>query len=129
MRKQAIATTEAPAAIGPYSQAVVPGAGRMVFLSGQVALDPATGQLLSGDVAAQTHQVMRNLAAVLAEAGGSVDDLIKTSIFLANIDDFAAVNAVYASYLRPPYPARATVEVSRLPRGAAVEIDGIAIIP
>ena len=129
VRKQAVSTTEAPSAIGPYSQAVIPGSGRLVFLSGQVALDPATGQLLAGDVAAQTHQVMRNISAVLQAAGGSFDDLLKTTIFLADMNDFAAVNDVYASYLQPPYPARATVEVSRLPRGAAVEIDGIALIP
>jgi len=129
VRKQAISTTEAPSAIGPYSQAVVPGNGRLVFLSGQVALDPTTGQLLAGDVAAQTHQVMRNISAVLEAAGGSFDDLLKTTIFLADMNDFAAVNDVYASYLQPPYPARATVEVSRLPRGAFVEIDGVALIP
>jgi len=124
--KQAIATDYAPAAIGPYSQAI--RAGKEVFLSGQVAIDPATGVVVDGGVVEQAHQVMKNLHAVLQTAGGDLDNLVKTGIFLADMNDFAAVNEVYASYLSEPYPARATVEVSRLPKDVRVEIDGIAVI-
>ncbi len=124
--KQAIATDYAPAAIGPYSQAI--RAGKEVFLSGQVAIDPATGVVVDGGVVEQAHQVMKNLRAVLQTAGGDLDNLVKTGIFLADMNDFAAVNEVYASYLSEPYPARATVEVSRLPKDVRVEIDGIAVI-
>jgi 2-iminobutanoate/2-iminopropanoate deaminase len=125
-----IQTEAAPAAIGPYSQGVTTdSAGRMVFLSGQVGLDPATGQMVAGDVRAQTEQVMKNLRAVLEAAGGGLEHLVKTTIFLHDLADFAAVNEVYARHLQPPYPARATVQVARLPRDAAVEIDGIAQVP
>ncbi len=125
----AIQTTNAPAAIGPYSQAIeTPPSGRFLFLSGQVALDPATGALIAGDVSAQTAQVMRNLQGVLAAAGTDLSALVKTTIYLQDLADFAAVNEVYASFLRAPFPARATVQVARLPRDAAVEIDGIALI-
>jgi 2-iminobutanoate/2-iminopropanoate deaminase len=125
----AISTPAAPAAIGPYSQAIAAAPGRIVFLSGQVALDPATGQLLDGDVTAQTHRAMANLQAVVEAAGGTLAHLVRTTIFLRDINDFAAVNAAYASWLQAPYPARATVEVKRLPRDAAVEIDAVAVIP
>jgi len=126
--KQAISTTDAPAAIGPYSQAIVAPNGAPIFLSGQIALDPATSTLVDGDVVAQTHQTMRNLAAVLLAAGGGFADLVKTTIYLQDMADFAAVNEVYASYLSAPYPARATVQAAALPKGAKVEIDGIAVI-
>lgn len=127
---KAIQTQAAPAAIGPYSQAITAeSAGRMVFLSGQIPLDPATGQMVEGDVRAQTEQVMQNLRAVLEAAGGGLQHLLKTTIFLRDLADFAAVNEVYARHLQPPYPARATVQVARLPRDAAVEIDGIAQVP
>jgi 2-iminobutanoate/2-iminopropanoate deaminase len=126
---QPIQTTSAPAAIGPYSQAIRAGEGRFVFLSGQIPLDPATGAPVAGDVKEQTHQVMRNLQAVLRAAGGDFQHVVKTSIFLRDLADFAHVNEVYASYLTPPYPARATVEVSRLPRDVKVEIDAVAVIP
>lgn len=125
-----IQTESAPAAIGPYSQGITTdSAGRMVFLSGQVGLDPATGQMVAGDVQAQTEQVMKNLQAVLEAAGGGLEHLVKTTIFLRDLADFAAVNEVYARHLQAPYPARATVQVARLPRDAAVEIDGIAQLP
>lgn len=124
---QAVQTAGAPAAIGPYSQAVV--AGGMVFCSGQIPLDPATGQMVAGDVSAQTRRVLDNLGAVLAAAGSSFAHVVKTSIFLADLNDFAAVNAVYAEYFTGVLPARATVQVSRLPRDARVEIDCVAVRP
>lgn len=120
---KAIATADAPAAIGPYSQAVASGA--FVFLSGQIPLDPATGSLVEGDIAIQTRRVFDNLTAVCAAAGGSLPQLVRVGVFLTDLGDFAAVNAVMAEYFVPPYPARATVGVSALPRGAKVEIDGI----
>jgi reactive intermediate/imine deaminase len=123
--KEAIATKGAPAAIGPYSQAV--RSGQLVFLSGQVPLDPATGQLAEGDIAAQTRRAMDNLGAVLAAAGCSFGDVVRTTIYLVDLGNFAAVNEAYATYFAPPYPARATVQVSALPRGAAIEIDMVAV--
>ena len=125
--KDEISTKEAPAAIGPYSQAV--RAGQLVFLSGQVALDPATGQLVAGDVVAQTEQVMKNLGAVLAAARCGFEDVVRTTIYLVDMADFARVNEAYGRFFQPPYPARATVQVSALPRGARVEIDAIALAP
>ena len=119
-----IASDAAPAAIGPYSQAV--RAGGFVFCSGQIPLDPATGAVVPGDVAAQTRRVLLNLEAVLAAAGCSLQDVVKTTLFLADMDDFAAVNAVYAAALGEHRPARATVEVSRLPRDVRIEIEAIA---
>src|SRR5271165_571080 len=123
--KDEISTKEAPAAIGPYSQAV--RAGPLVFLSGQVALDPVTGQLVAGDVVAQTEQVMKNLGAVLGAAGSGFADVLRTTIYLVDMADFARVNEAYGRFFQPPYPARATVQVSALPRGARVEIDAIAL--
>ncbi|MEZ4236089.1 MAG: RidA family protein [Myxococcota bacterium] len=123
---QMVQTTRAPAAIGPYSQAVV--VGGLVFCSGQIALDPATGALIEGDVAAQTHQVLANVAAVLAEAGSSLDRVVKTTVFLKSMGDFAAMNEVYAERFGAHRPARSTVEVSRLPRDVAVEIEVIATV-
>jgi reactive intermediate/imine deaminase len=123
--KEAIATKGAPAAIGPYSQAV--RSGQLVFLSGQVPLDPATGQMAEGDIAAQTRRAMDNLGAVLAAAGCSFGDVVRTTIYLVDLGNFAAVNEAYATYFAPPYPARATVQVSALPRGAAIEIDMVAV--
>ena len=122
-----ISTDKAPAAIGPYSQATV--AGNLVFCSGQIPIVPATGQLLEGDTAAQAKLVMSNMAAVLAAAGCGLNDVVKTTIFLASMDDFGAVNAVYAEAFGDHRPARATVEVSRLPKSVAVEIDCIAVKP
>jgi 2-iminobutanoate/2-iminopropanoate deaminase len=131
MQRSIVRTAQAPAAIGPYSQAVVVPIGdgrRMVFCSGQIPLVPATGQLLEGDVAAQTRQVLENLGAVLAAAGAGFGDVVKTTIFLASMDDFAAVNAIYAERFPHDPPARSTVQAARLPRDVAVEIEAIAII-
>jgi len=124
--RQAVSTAAAPQAIGPYSQAVA--AGGFIFASGQLPLDPATGQMVAGDIRAQTHQVMRNLAEVLKAGGGSLDHVVRTTIFLADMGDFAAVNEVYGSYFSAPAPARATVQVARLPRDARLEIDAVAHI-
>lgn len=125
--KTIIATEAAPAAIGPYSQAVK--AGGLLFCSGQIPLDPVTGQMISGGIVAQTEQVMVNLAAVLAAAGVDFGAVVKTTIYLTSLADFAAVNEVYGRFFAIEPPARATVEVSGLPRGAAVEIDLIAQLP
>ncbi len=119
-----IATDQAPAAIGPYSQAV--RAGKLLFCSGQIALDPATGQLVEGDITAQTRRVMQNVTAVLEAADLSLDDVVKTTVYLASMDDFAEFNAVYGEFFATNLPARTTVAVAGLPRGAAVEIDVIA---
>jgi 2-iminobutanoate/2-iminopropanoate deaminase len=123
---EAVATKSAPAAIGPYSQAITHGG--MLFLSGQVPIDPATGELVVGDIATQTERVLDNLAAVLAAAGSSFADVVRTTIYLTNLADFAVVNATYAKRFAEgrPYPARATVQVGALPKGANVEIDAIA---
>ena len=126
MQRTAIATPQAPAAIGPYSQAV--RVGNLVFTSGQIPLDPATGQLVTGDLTAETRRVLDNLAAVLAAAGASFDDVAKTTIFLTDLADFAAVNALYAERFGGPPPARSTVQVARLPRDARVEIEMIAVL-
>ncbi len=119
-----IDTTKAPKAIGPYSQAV--RVGQLVFCSGQIALNPETGLMIEGDASAQTNQVMKNLGAVLEAAGSSLSAVVKTTIFLQNLSDFERVNTVYSQWLKPPYPARATIEVSRLPREALVEIEAVA---
>jgi 2-iminobutanoate/2-iminopropanoate deaminase len=125
--RDAIHSEAAPKAIGPYSQAV--RAGEFLFLSGQIPLDAVSGHMVDGDVAAETHQVMRNLAAVLTAAGASLDDVVRTTIFLTDLTDFATVNTVYGGYFSNPAPARATVQVARLPRDARVEIDAIAFLP
>jgi reactive intermediate/imine deaminase len=119
-----ITTKDAPAAIGPYSQAV--RAGGYVFLSGQIPLDPVTGQMVPGDVAAQAERVLKNLQAILAAAGSGFADVVRTTIYLVDMAHFATVNEVYARYFVAPYPARVTVQVAALPRGALVEIDAIA---
>jgi 2-iminobutanoate/2-iminopropanoate deaminase len=125
--KQVISTPNAPKAIGPYSQAIA-ATGRMVFCSGQIPLDYATGEMVgAGDVRAQTRRVMENLKAVLEAAGVSFAQVVKTTIFLADLQDFASVNEVYAGYFSEAPPARATVQVAGLPRGAMVEIDAIAV--
>ena len=122
--REAISSPDAPRAIGPYSPAI--RAGRLLFLSGQIPLDPATGQMIDGDVAAQTRRVMENLGAVLRAGGLSFAHVDRTTIFLADMNDFAAVNEVYGSYFTPPAPARATVQAARLPKDARVQIDAIA---
>lgn len=123
MTRRAVTTTGAPAAIGPYSQAIA--VGDLLFCSGQLGLDPATGALVDG-VEAQAERAMKNLTAVLDAAGLSFADVVKTTIFLADIDDFAAVNAVYGRFVPDPPPARSTVQVAALPKGGAVEIEAIA---
>ncbi len=122
--KEAVSSPDAPKAIGPYSQAI--RAGQLLFLSGQIALDPTTGQIVDGDVAAQTRRVMENLGGVLSAAGLSFADVVRTTIYLADMNDFAAVNEAYGGYFTAPAPARATVQVARLPRDARVEIDAVA---
>jgi 2-iminobutanoate/2-iminopropanoate deaminase len=124
--REAIATDGAPKAIGPYSQAV--RIGELLFCSGQIPLDPATGQLVTGDIAAQTRQVFANLGAVLAAAGASFAHVARTTVYLADMNDFAAMNEVYATYFDSPAPARSTIQAARLPRDARVEIDVIAVI-
>ena len=121
-----VRTHEAPAAIGPYSQAIETDG--LVYTSGQIGLDPATGDLVEG-IEAQTHRVMRNLQGVLAAAGVRFSDVVKVTIFLADIGDFATVNEIYAMYLTAPYPARSTVEVARLPKDARIEVDVVAKRP
>jgi 2-iminobutanoate/2-iminopropanoate deaminase len=126
---QVITTSEAPGAIGPYSQAVaVRAPAAFLFLSGQIPLDPRTGQLVKGSIEEETRQVMANLQAVLAAGGGGFRQVVKTTIFLTDLADFAAVNQVYGGYFPVDPPARATVQVAALPRGARVEIDAVAAI-
>lgn len=125
MKREAISTAAAPAAIGTYSQAVV--AGDTVYLSGQIPLDPATGVLVEGDIATQARRVFDNLKAVCEAAGGSLDDVVRVGIYLVDLGDFAAVNAMMTEYFAAPYPARSTIEVSGLPRGAQVEVDAILV--
>ena len=122
-----IATNDAPAAIGTYSQAV--RAGQTVYLSGQIALDPATGQLVGGDVDAQIHRVFENLRAVVSAAGGGFEHCVKLTVYLTTMTNFPRVNEVMAQYFSKPYPARAAVGVSELPRGALIEIDAILVLP
>lgn len=124
MTIKAIQTEHAPQAIGPYSQAI--DLGDLVFVSGQIPLDPKTMEVVQGDIKVQTKQVMSNLKAVLQAAGLSFTNVAKFTIYLSNMDDFSAVNETYAEFLTEPYPARATVEVSRLPKGVSVEMDVIA---
>ena len=124
-RLASIRTSAAPAAIGPYSQAIV--AGGWLFASGQIAIDPGSGKLVKGDITAQTERVMRNLSAILEAAGSSLDQVVKTTVYLADLDDFGAMNEVYARFMGNHRPARATVQVARLPGNAGVEIDAIAV--
>jgi len=124
--KQPISTARAPAALGPYSQAI--RSGHLVFVSGQIPLDPATGQVVAGDVAIQTERVLRNLAAILEAAGSSLALVVKTTVYLKDLGDFGKMNEVYGRFLGVNPPARATVEVSRLPRDVSVEIELVAEI-
>ena len=124
--REAISSPDAPSAIGPYSPAI--RAGDLLFVSGQVSLDPLTGAMIDGDIAAQTEQVMRNLSALLKAAGAGFEHVARTTVFLVDMNDFAAMNAVYGKYVVDPPPARATVQVARLPKDAKVEIDLIAVI-
>ena len=123
--KQAISVPGAPKAIGPYSSAL--RADPFVFVSGQVPFDPQTGALIDGDIAAQTRRVLQNIGALLTGAGLSYTDVVRTTVFLADMNDFAAMNDVYKTFFAEPYPARSTVQAARLPRDARIEIDAIAI--
>ncbi len=123
--REVIATSDAPKAIGPYSQAIK--ANGFVFISGQIPLDPATQQLIDGDVAAQTERVLQNLAGILKSAGSSLENVVKAGVFLKNMSDFSAMNEVYDRYFTQSPPARSTVEVARLPKDVLVEIDVIAL--
>jgi 2-iminobutanoate/2-iminopropanoate deaminase len=127
MSKRAIHTDSAPAAIGPYSQAIA--SGQLLFVSGQIALSPESGELVGGGIEAETRRVMENLGGILAAAGSSFDQVVKTTIYLVDMNDFAAVNATYGSYFGDRPPARATIQVAALPRGARVEVDAVAHIP
>ncbi len=124
MARQYINTAAAPAAIGPYAQAVV--AGEWIFVSGQIPIDPATGSLVNGDIRTATERVLQNLEAILTAAGLGLNDVVKTTVYMTNLDDFAALNEVYARFFPSPSPARACVQVARLPKGATVEIEAVA---
>jgi 2-iminobutanoate/2-iminopropanoate deaminase len=124
--REAIAAPGAPKAIGPYSPAL--RAGNLLFLSGQIPIDPATGKLVEGDIAMQTEQVMRNLGTLLAAAGAGFEHVVRTTVFLADMNEFAAMNECYARFVTEPPPARSTVQVARLPRDVRVEIDAIAVV-
>jgi reactive intermediate/imine deaminase len=125
MTRQTIHSNQAPAAIGPYSQAI--RVGNVVYLSGQIGLDPATGNMVDG-VEAQTHQVLRNLRAVCEAAGGTLDQIVKVSLLLVDLNDFAKVNEIMATYFSQPYPARATFQVVALPKGGRVEVEGTLVL-
>ncbi|MCS7208062.1 MAG: RidA family protein [Fimbriimonadales bacterium] len=124
MSKRAILSNDAPAPIGPYSQAIQ--VGDWIFISGQIPVDPHTGELVAGGIATQTRQTLQNLQAVLTAVGLCLDNVVKTTIYMTDLKMFAEMNAVYETYFRPPYPARATVQVAALPKGAQVEIEAIA---
>ena len=126
MNKKELKTQRAPKAIGPYSQGV--SIGRHLFLSGQIPIEPLSGELVTGSIEAQTRQVLKNLQGVLEEAGATMRDVVKTTVYLKDLSAFAEMNAIYGEFFTDPYPARATVEVSALPKGALVEIDAIAVI-
>ncbi len=124
--KKAVESPDAPKAIGPYSQAII--ANGFIFVAGQVGADPKTGQLVEGGIEAQTEQVLKNIEAVLKASGSSLDDVVKTTVFLADLNDFAKMNEVYAKRFKTPFPARSTVQVSRIPRDAKIEIEGVAVV-
>ena len=126
MTKHAISSPDAPAALGPYSQAI--RAGHTVYLSGQLGLDPKSGNLVDG-IEAQAHQVFKNLRAVAMAAGGGLDDMVKLTILMQNLADFAKVNEIMSGYFKEPYPARATYQVAALPRAALIEIEGVLVLP
>ncbi len=122
--KKAIATDRAPQAIGPYSQAIQ--AGNFLFISGQIPLNPEDGTIVSHNIEKQTHQVLKNIEAILTEAGYSLSDVVKTTVFLKDMSDFETVNTIYGQYFKHPFPARCAVEVGRLPKDVKVEIEAIA---
>lgn len=126
--KEVIRTTQAPAAIGPYSQGIKISGGTLLFTAGQVALDPAKGQMIEGDIKAQTRRVLENVKAILTAAGGSLANVVKTTVFMTDLGEFAAMNEAYGEFFPQNPPARSTVEVRALPRGAKVEIETIAMV-
>ena len=126
MTREIITSDDAPKAIGPYSQATK--VDSFIFISGQIPMDPVSGELITGDIAAQTQQVLQNLRAVLRAGGGDLTNVVKTTVYLANMDDFPAMNEVYGRFFAENPPARATVEVSRLPKGVGVEIEAVAFV-
>ena len=126
MRREPVKTTSAPAALGPYSQAIK--VGEFVYASGQIAIDPATGEFIGGGIAEQTDRVLKNLSAVLEAAGSSLDQVVKTLVFLADMNDFTAMNEVYGKFFPGAPPARSTVQAARLPKDARVEIEAVAVI-
>ncbi len=128
VKREVIKSESAPAAIGPYSQAILCGPGRMLFVSGQIPLNPLSGELVSSDVEEQTHQVLKNMDAILKAAHGNLGHVVKTTIYLQDMNEFAKVNAIYAGYFPHDPPARATVQVARLPKDVRVEIDAIAVL-
>jgi 2-iminobutanoate/2-iminopropanoate deaminase len=125
MHRTVISTERAPAAIGPYSQAIA--AGNLVFLSGQLPIDPGTGALIDGDIAAMTRQIFRNIETVLAAAGSNLGKVVKVTVFMADLNDFQAMNAAYAEFFPHDPPARSTIQVARLPRDARIEIEVVAL--
>ncbi|MBI4546797.1 MAG: RidA family protein [Ignavibacteriae bacterium] len=127
MSKSIVLTQKAPTPIGPYSQGII-SQGSLLFTAGQIALDPHTGQLIEGDIKAQTRQVLKNLQAIVEEAGASLQSVVKTTVFLKDMNEFAGMNEVYGEFFKDNLPARSTVEVSRLPRDVKVEIEAIAVI-
>ncbi|MCI0697808.1 RidA family protein [candidate division KSB1 bacterium] len=126
--RETIKTPNAPAAIGPYSQGIKTSVGKIIFTAGQIALDPAAGRLIEGDIAAQTRQALDNVKAILTTAGASLENVVKTTVFMADLGEFAAMNEVYGEYFPANPPARSTVEVKALPRGAKVEIEAVAVV-
>lgn len=128
MKREPVATDSAPKALGPYTQAIRAPRASLVFCSGQIGLDPASGEIVAGGVTAETRQALRNLAAVLDAAGSATSAVVKTTVFLVDMADFAAMNAVYGEFFPAPFPARSTVAVARLPKDARVEIEAIALL-
>ncbi|HET7114753.1 MAG TPA: RidA family protein [Pyrinomonadaceae bacterium] len=126
MRREPVKTSSAPAALGPYSQAIK--VGEFVYTSGQIAIDPATGEFIGGGIAEQTERVLKNVAAVLEAAGSGLDQVVKTLVFLADMDDFTAMNEVYGKFFTGAPPARSTVQAARLPKDARVEIEAVALV-
>ena len=126
-QKEAIISDQAPKALGPYSAGI--RIGNMIFTAGQLGILPATGEFAPGGIEAETRQAFANLAAILASAGASLDNVVKTTVFMRDLGDFARMNSVYAEFFQPPYPARSTIQAAALPKGGAVEIEAIAILP
>ncbi|MCI0331366.1 MAG: RidA family protein [candidate division Zixibacteria bacterium] len=126
--KEVIKTAEAPAAIGPYSQGIAAPCGKIIFIAGQIAINPKSGELVNGGIVEQTKQVLENIKAILTVSGAKMEDVVKTTVFLPSLDDFTLMNETYARYFPANPPARSTVEVGRLPRGAKVEIEAVAVL-